>query len=206
MLHWDLFSWKFKRFMLEQIFLMFSHSSLEGFPTQPWTPEIQQNIFYEVSLKHTLLSGAVGLNLLFKVKLGKTGWVLDHAALTAVEWRHSSGWTMGWKFGLAHLVAFSVINLIFLVHVDFRLFGQDCLMACDADRTEQDHTLIIPSQCHGNHGGICDSISEGREALLNFQNYILDLISFFFFPPVSWRLSCLRFWKKWEATSKEQRW
>lgn len=57
---------------------MFYHNILEGFQTQPWTPEIQQNIFYEVSLEHTLLSGAMELNLLFfKVQLGKTGWVLE---------------------------------------------------------------------------------------------------------------------------------
>lgn len=39
-------------------------------------------------------------------------------------------------------------------------------MAWDADRTEQDQTLRIPSQSHENHGAICDFLREGDESLI----------------------------------------
>lgn len=61
-------------------------------------------------------------------------------------------------------------------------------MAWGADRTEQDQTLVIPSQSHENHGATCDffflggKVREGNKSLIKLPKLILDLISYFFFP------------------------
>lgn len=134
MLHWDLFSWKLRKSMLQGRFSWcFTLPFWKAFKPNPRLQKSNRTISIKLAWNtHSFQE----LNLLlFKVELGKTAWVLDHSfcSFTEMEWRHSSGWSMGLKFGL---VAFSAINLVFVVHVDSRLFGTGLShgMGCWQDR------------------------------------------------------------------------
>lgn len=105
-----------------------------------WTPETQQNIFYEVNLKHTLLPGAMELNLsFFKVQLGITAWVLDHSFCSFQRNGVEAQFCLdhGIEIWAGSSSGILCNKPVFLVHVAFRLFGTRLShgMGCWQDRT-----------------------------------------------------------------------